>query len=157
MTMFAIIIDPNVARRFWAKVPSRPDIGCWEWAGCRGVAGYGYLRIGGGGSSPIVASRVSWLIHTGEDPGDKFVLHHCDNPPCIRYHPNHLYLGTHQDNMDDMIKKNRSYTKLNNYQVTQIRELAKYNSNVSISKKFGIANSTVSRIISGKMWKHLLA
>jgi HNH endonuclease len=88
-----------VDERFWAKVKRGP--GCWEWQGYRDRKGYG--RIGGGKDSQLV-HRLSWSLHHG-DPGELCVLHHCDNPPCVN--PDHLFLGTIQDNNADMIAKGR--------------------------------------------------
>ncbi len=52
------------------------------------------------------AHRISWMIHNGEIPMDHFVCHKCDNPSCVN--PNHLFIGTRQDNINDMMIKKRS-------------------------------------------------
>ena len=88
--------------RFWPKVDRSGGLGaCWPWTGATGDRGYGHFWDG---ARYRHASRVAWIL-THEDPGPLFVLHRCDNPPCCN--PAHLFLGTHQDNMDDMTEKGR--------------------------------------------------
>ncbi len=76
--------------------------GCWEWNGVLNQGGYGRIFINGKGQ---MAHRVSYQLVCGPIPDGMLVLHKCDNPCCIR--PEHLFLGTHQDNSDDMIRKGR--------------------------------------------------
>lgn len=77
--------------------------GCWNWIGCKDRGGYGYVRIG---KIQIGAHRYIYTLYKGEI-GDKFVLHTCDNPSCVN--PEHLFLGTQTDNMQDMISKGRHW------------------------------------------------
>jgi hypothetical protein len=74
--------------------------GCWEWRGPRDHSGYG--RFYGFGTSK--AHRVSYQIYKSV-PGKFLVCHHCDNPSCVN--PDHLFLGTAKDNVQDCIKKGR--------------------------------------------------
>lgn len=85
---------------FWSKV--RLSEGCWLWTKATNNKGYGNVRIN---KKYLNAHRVAYAITYG-DPGKLWVLHSCDNPSCVR--PDHLFLGTHQDNMDDMRVKGRS-------------------------------------------------
>lgn len=87
-------------KRFWDKV--LVGEGCWEWQGARNQAGRGLIRFEGRTSS---APRVAWQLTFGGLPNDLYVLHHCDNPGCVR--PDHLWLGTQTDNMADAKAKGR--------------------------------------------------
>lgn len=76
---------------------------CWVWTGSRlKSGGYGLFCEGG---ITHRAHRRSWELSHGEIPGGLFVLHRCDNPPCVR--PSHLFLGTQADNNKDMTSKGR--------------------------------------------------
>jgi len=80
--------------------------GCWEWSGYKNKSGYGFTRVGGRGSKGVLAHRLSWVLHHREIPDGLHVLHRCDNPSCVN--PNHLFLGTNQDNINDRVSKGRS-------------------------------------------------
>lgn len=104
-----------LADRFWEKVdrngpvpPHRPELGaCWVWTRATNGGGYGKIGSGAGGEAErtLLAPRVSWDLANGPIPDGLWVLHHCDNPPCVR--PDHLFLGTAKDNTRDMIGKGR--------------------------------------------------
>lgn len=89
--------------RFNAKVDKSGD--CWMWTG--GVKSkeqpYGKFPTG---KRSIKAHRAAWIIANGPIRGGLHVLHRCDNPRCVN--PDHLFLGTHQQNMEDMHKKGRA-------------------------------------------------
>lgn len=96
----------TLEERFWCEVDKNSHPLCWLWTGgSRKGNGYGDIRVG---VNTRPAHRVSWGLHNGIIPEGLFVLHKCDNPSCVN--PDHLFLGTHQDNMDDMVMKGRSYT-----------------------------------------------
>lgn len=87
---------------FWDKVERNPLTDCLEWTGRMGRDGYGKLKIKG---KEKRAHRVAYQIGYGLDPKELFVCHKCDNPKCVN--PQHLFLGTHTDNMQDMLRKGR--------------------------------------------------
>jgi len=81
--------------------------GCWLWQGATQRDGYGLFRVDG---RRRVAHRIALELYTGVPiPVDKFVCHHCDNPPCVR--PSHLFIGTAADNVADMVAKGRLVTR----------------------------------------------
>lgn len=86
--------------RFWSRV-QKTD-GCWDWTAALSHYGYGEFYLG---ETSYRAHRVSWILLCGEIPPGLCVCHHCDNRKCVR--PDHLFLGTHNDNMQDMKQKDR--------------------------------------------------
>lgn len=134
--------------------------GCLEWTGYKDKKGYGqahhyYKRL--------FAHRLSWMVHKGEIPEGMLVCHTCDNPPCCN--PDHLFLGTYKENIQDMIRKGRSNTpkgervrssKLKNSDIYEIKKLfEKGYSMQEISNIYMCARSTISNIINRKTWKHI--
>lgn len=102
----------SLQERFWAKVNKdgrvvRPELGpCWEWIAALRPDGYGVIGLGGRGDGIGRAHVLSWEWANGREvPQGLFVLHACDNPPCVR--PDHLSVGTPKANHDDMVSKRR--------------------------------------------------
>lgn len=94
-----------VEDRFWDKV--RKGEGCWEWTGAL-TQGYGVINLGTG-KGVMRAHRLSYEINVGP-VGGLWVLHKCDNPPCVR--PDHLFLGDVQANNQDMLGKGRGWAQV---------------------------------------------
>lgn len=90
----------NDEDRFWSKV-SKGE-GCWLWDGHLQPKGYGNFTVG---NKTWKAHRFAWVLTFGAIADGLFVLHRCDNPTCVR--PDHLFLGTNDDNMRDMVNKGR--------------------------------------------------
>lgn len=122
---------------------------CIEYQGCRDSDGYGDMTRDGKGWA---AHRWTWTQVFGPIPPGMCVLHKCDNPPCIN--PEHLFLGTPQDNVRDMDQKGRRRPggnyKIPYESVLQIRALYdtsyKY-SLESLAWQFNTSRSNVSRIV----------
>lgn len=147
---------------FWSKVKAMPN-GCLLWQGTQRKHGYGVFEIAG---KAISAHRFAWEIQHGPIPEGMDVLHNCpggqDNPGCVN--AEHLFLGTHQDNMTDKVRKGRQarmpgeknpLAKLCDDDIRRILALAGSKGQKAIAKEFGITQSNVSLIVRRKTWAHV--
>jgi len=100
-------LSASALARFWSRIdtPAEPDR-CWEWQSTRNDAGYGVLSLC---SVYYRVHRIMWALEHGPIPQGLYVLHDCDNPPCVN--PAHLFLGTKSDNSRDMVAKGRNVAK----------------------------------------------
>lgn len=133
--------------------------GCWVWSATCFQFGHGRVKIK---SKDLKAHRVSWEYHKGPIPDGMFVLHTCDNPPCIN--PEHLFLGTQLENMRDMHSKNRNVSslgekhgrsKLTEVEVKQIKNMlleGRY-SHREIGEGFGVTGAAITQIAIGNNWR----
>jgi len=129
---------------------------CWNWKGTRHSFGYGVL-----GADKESAHRFSYKLFNGNIPKNMCVCHTCDNPQCVN--PEHLFLGTHADNVRDKVRKKRHpigedsvSAKLNQEDVFKIHnERAKGSTQQELSDKFGVCRQQIQRILSGERWKHV--
>lgn len=148
-------INRVIAPDFWEKVEKRGPDDCWEWALGRTPAGYGRVTTTVDGEKYYMAHRLAYRVATGQHPGKALVCHTCDNPPCCN--PAHLFLGTPQDNVSDMVRKQRHRTGrgedrsyLTDAAVARIRELYPDSKMSQLASEYGVSLSTISRIISGQ-------
>ncbi len=131
-----------------------PMSGCWIWTGSLTARGYGYLGNKKNGQ-PQTAHRHSWKLHCGPIPTGKHVLHKCDVRCCVN--PDHLYVGTHKDNMRDRDMRGRNgMAKLHMSDIPKIRQLlAEGRKTQEIADLYGVNRSSISHIQRGYTWRHV--
>jgi hypothetical protein len=149
-------VAPVAARsaeeRFWGKVNKTEDCWLWEGALCskgKSDTGYGTFSIDADGTMQMT-HRFSWELHNGPIPEGLRVLHTCDVKRCVR--PDHLFLGTQKQNMEDKVAKGRHPKSLTPKQVLAIQEAycgKPRPSQQQLAERFGVHQTTISNVIRG--------
>ena len=143
--------------RFEKKVIPVTESGCWLWQGATDYCGYGRISVAGINAT---AHRISWILYNGPIAEGMCVCHICDVQPCVN--PFHLFLGSHQDNMADRGKKNRSarltgirhgMCKLTEKEVIEIYIDQRHRA--EIASDYNVTKEAITAIKSGRNWKHL--
>lgn len=148
--------------RFWAKVVRGPSRQCWLWAASTWKeGGYGQFKIG---NRMVSAHRVAYYLGTGCQPTGLYVLHCCDNKLCCN--PHHLFLGTQQANMDDLVAKGLSHkqsrpqrgeqngnARLTEDDVRAIRQSP--DTQCVLADRYDVSQVMISRIRLRKAWSHV--
>lgn len=131
-----------VADRFWSRVAKSVEA-CWLWTGSKDDDGYGLAFFWH--RRRIKAHRLSWELNRGPIPAGLDVLHSCDNPPCVR--PDHLFLGTQVENMEDARRKGR-LAQVPSETAAAISEAYRSGAAISaIRERFGVAIRTIYRAV----------
>jgi predicted XRE-type DNA-binding protein len=143
---------------FW-RLAARSDNGCLEWQRRLHKDGYGEINYR---RKYWLAHRLAWFLTNGPIPEEMCVCHVCDNPKCID--PAHLFLGTHADNMGDMKRKGRrkgincgeknGRSKITRETAIKIRDAYQAGdvTQNQLATLYGIAQPTVSLILTNKIW-----
>jgi hypothetical protein len=156
--------DPRYSAKVLERLSARIALGgtpehlttpCIEWTGSRHTAGYGTIKVEG---EVKKTNRLVWEAIAGlELPKEIFVCHHCDNPGCMN--PHHLFLGTNNDNNQDMFSKGRGVPPPGNPKLTEekVRDIRTRNMSV---KEAAIAYPEVKErnlreVVAGRTWKHV--
>lgn len=150
----------SLSHKFWNKVEVNAETDCWEWTAAKQPFGYGAWN---NGTVNVRANRAAMEDRYG-DLGNKKVLHHCDNPPCVN--PEHLYLGTAQDNIDDMHRRGRarkalgeeaSGAKLTKADVIEMRRLYREDglNHAELGRRFNVTTPAARDAIRGRNWAHV--
>lgn len=146
--------------RFWRSVDKSGE--CWTWTKCLDSAGYGQFYDG---KNVVRASRYIFQVLNGQLSSDQLVCHHCDNPACVR--PEHLFEGSHGDNMRDAARKGRlvygqnkgelnGSAKLTTDDVIRIRsEEWRQISSSELGRRLNVSVGLISGIRLRKWWKHV--
>ena len=146
----------NIIERFEEKF-TEADGGCWLWSGTKTLAGYGTIYFSG---KQLYAHRVSWVIHCGAIPMDAHVLHSCDVRNCVN--PDHLFVGSNQDNVVDCVTKMRhAWGEKNGHSTLTIDEIQlakdRYlggDTQRQIAEDLGVTQPAISRIVRGERWPY---
>lgn len=162
---FPFSLQKNILTGYFCdRVPSMElryeivtESGCWIFLGNITKQGYGRVKRNG---RKVPAHRVSYELHKGQIPEGKFVCHKCDVRCCVN--PDHLFVGTHQANMADMVKKgrhhpekyvgekNRAGSKLKINDILKIREDPR--SHRKIALDFGVSHRVIGKIKKRQDW-----
>ena len=142
--------------RFDSKIQIN-NSGCWIWEAATDKDGYGYFNDG---TRNVRPHRYAWEITNGKIPKGLYVLHKCDNPPCCN--PDHLFLGTAKDNIDDCLAKgrfpmgkNHYMNKLTDQQVTEIRDSYPSKTQTQLAKDYQVSQGLISLIIRNERRKDI--
>lgn len=146
---------------FMELVFPEPNTGCWLWAGPLTKTGYGEKHLTIDDKRINKAHRISYYLNRGAFDLSLNVLHKCDNRGCVN--PEHLYIGTHLDNMNDMIKRGRAKpmpgslnpaSKLSDEDVLTIRQMLSNGVRQDlIAEKYDVCRSTIWEIKYNRSYK----
>jgi hypothetical protein len=146
-----------VETRLKSRVEIDAVTGCWLWQGALDRSGYGQINVDG---KTMLAHRVSHTLFNGDIPDGHFVLHACDTPRCIA--PAHLSTGTHDENMREMVERDRSAhgerhgsARLSLDDVREIKRLHSegHASQSALAMLYEISRTQVWNIVHGHKWR----
>lgn len=151
--MRAPYIRGSISERFWPKV--QKSDGCWLWTAGTFSYGYGQFRVHPAPAPNDKAHRVAYELVYGPIPDGLYALHRCDTPACVKVtgdpSEDHIFLGTNEDNIRDMLAKGRGRwvpapRKLTPDQEREVRRRYGQESARALAREYGVDHSTIVRI-----------
>lgn len=148
----------SLLQRFEKKYIPEPNSGCWLWTGSVDLRGYGKIGID---YKTVTATHAAHELFIGPVAEGSHVLHTCDTPACVN--PQHLYVGTHWDNMADKVRRGRSrkgsehpLVKLTENDIRMIRHrFAAGEHRGVLANAYNISRGNVYAIAERRTWRHL--
>jgi HNH endonuclease len=149
----------NTEEKFWNSLDKEASNGCWKWTKVMMKSGYGTTHYQG---RRVYTHRLAWELINGAIPIGMCVCHKCDNPPCCN--PDHLFLGTHEENQKDKIDKGRqpkgedtAQAILTEKDIIAIRDEYRTKGTLQreLARKYGVHIMTISDIIRRRSWRHI--
>jgi hypothetical protein len=151
------LTDAEAIEKFFDSIHPEPNTGCWLWGKGGTTHGYGGIKING---KSQLAHRFSYRVFRGDIPEKHLVCHKCDVRVCVN--PDHLFIGTIQDNSRDMVNKGRQVrgegtgiSKLTDDAVRSI--LISRERTYILARKYGVHPTVISRTRRGLAWRHITA
>lgn len=153
---------PWTLARLFERICPEPNTGCWLWQGGCISSGYGATTIG---RRQVLVHRLAFELKHDREPGEAEVCHTCDTPACCN--PDHLFLGSHQQNMADSKAKGRHRftnngrrgvehhaAKLDPDKVREARKLHSFGwSYAALARRYGVFETPIKRAVLGLTWK----
>ena len=134
--------------RFYSCVSAEPtERGCSLWLSKQFPNGYGCFYVQG---RYLLAHRCAWFLSCGALPADLEICHECDVRLCVNR--DHLFLGTHSDNMHGATLRERNAKKLSWRDVQNIRSRKGCKRQVDLAAEFGVCQQMISHILRGEAW-----
>jgi hypothetical protein len=156
----------STSERFFQKIAPVDKNGCMLWIGNKYWDGYGKFHVREISNNisfwkTVRAHRYAWELKNGPIPKGLYVCHKCDNPLCVN--PDHMFLGTQKNNLEDMASKKRStigcrnpMSKLTDEDIRIIREMYKNGyTQQSIANIYSLSRSNIGLIVTNQTWKHV--
>jgi hypothetical protein len=167
-----VLTEQDIARFHTKYICGLTPNDCWSWIGAKFKRSYGafIIRRSSCPSHTFRAHRLAYLIFHQQDPGELLVCHRCDNPSCVN--PAHLFLGSHEENMNDRGAKGRDKgerhpsARLTEAQVLNIRQRVSAGVRQGVSRwkmceilaaEYGVARATITitDIVWKRSWRHI--
>lgn len=148
----------NVKEKIQRSIVIDQTSGCWLWQKAKEAFGYGVIRAD---NKRYLAHRLSYKVYNGKLDDKLLVLHKCDVPACIN--PDHLYMGTYKNNMEDCVRRGRFASrdrkpnaKLKSTDIQTIKNLyfAEKLTHKEIAHVYKVSIRLIGDVVNEKRWSN---